>query len=209
MKGRTLWPAGWRAVVLLIVGSVMGANLIAPAVAHVAGWTHNWDVHIKPKAEPRYANAVAGTDKAKDSDKLDGVNSTVLMGGFDAQTITGSTSLTTTVTDVATITVDAPSAGFVILTGNGMFTANHTSGTADFLRVWLTTASGTTNFDNLTFHEVPSSAPTGNYSVPLSITRIFPVVAGPNSFYMTADANSGAGGLNRHNLTGIFSSTQL
>jgi hypothetical protein len=51
---RRIWPTGWRAIVLLIVGSVMGANLIAPAVAHVAGWDHNWSTHIKPRTDARY-----------------------------------------------------------------------------------------------------------------------------------------------------------
>lgn len=54
MEVRRIWPKGWRAIVLLLVGSLMGANLIAPAVAHVAGWTHNWKVHIRPKADARY-----------------------------------------------------------------------------------------------------------------------------------------------------------
>jgi hypothetical protein len=35
---------------------------------------HLWG-HLKPKADARYANAVAGTDKAKDADKLDGKDS--------------------------------------------------------------------------------------------------------------------------------------
>jgi hypothetical protein len=231
MRGRRSGANGWRMMAAVgLVGIVLGANLIAPAGAHVAGWDHNWKEHVRPKADPRYANAVSGTDKAKNADKLDGVDSTgfyaasskvadsdlldgldssVVKGGFDAQTVTTSTTLTSTVTDVASITVDAPSDGFVILTGNGMFTATHTNGTGDFLRVWLTTASGTANFNNLTFYEVPSSAPTGVFSVPFSITRIFPATAGPNNFYMTADKNSGTGSLFRHNLTGIFSATQL
>jgi hypothetical protein len=52
---RRIWPTGWRAIVLLIVGSVMGANLIAPAVAHVSGWDHNWKEHIRPRADARYS----------------------------------------------------------------------------------------------------------------------------------------------------------
>jgi hypothetical protein len=54
MESRNIWMKGWRGVVLILVGVVMGANLIAPAVAHVAGWTHNWKVHIRPKADARY-----------------------------------------------------------------------------------------------------------------------------------------------------------
>jgi hypothetical protein len=129
--------------------------------------------------------------------------------GFDAQTITETTTLTRTTTDVATITVNAPSAGFVVLTGNGAFRAQHTDGQRDLLRVFLTNVSGRQNFDNLTFYEVPPSAPTGTNSVPFSITRIFPVSAGANSFFMTADVFVGSGFLVRHNLTAIYQATQL
>jgi hypothetical protein len=58
MDVRRIWPKGWRAIVLLLVGSVMGANLIAPAVAHVAGWNHNWTTHIKPRTDARYVPLV-------------------------------------------------------------------------------------------------------------------------------------------------------
>jgi hypothetical protein len=54
MSIRKIWPTGWRAIVLLIVGTLMGATLIAPGVAHVAGWDHNWKQHIRPRTDARY-----------------------------------------------------------------------------------------------------------------------------------------------------------
>jgi Sec-independent protein secretion pathway component TatC len=63
MEKRKIWPAGWRAIVLLVVGSVMGANLIAPAVAHIGSWTHNWTVHIKPKTDARYYTKTATANR--------------------------------------------------------------------------------------------------------------------------------------------------
>ncbi len=47
----------WRAVALLALGIVLGIALTAsPAASHVAGWTHNWNKHIKPRADKRYVN---------------------------------------------------------------------------------------------------------------------------------------------------------
>ena len=66
----------WKLVGLLAFGMAIGVTMSAtPAVSHVSGWAHNWNEHIKPKADARYANAVRGTDKARNSDKLDGQDS--------------------------------------------------------------------------------------------------------------------------------------
>lgn len=129
--------------------------------------------------------------------------------GFDAQTVTNYTALSRTATNVATVTLTAPAGGFVILTGNGGFSANHTNGTASALRAFLAKTSGSLDYNNLTHQAVPASAPSGNYSAPFSITRVYPVTAGEHTFYMTADAYSGSGHLARHNLTGIFVKNQL
>jgi hypothetical protein len=73
MRGR---ERRWKLVGLLALGMAIGVTMTAtPAVSHVAGWAHNWNEHIKPKADARYANAVRGTDKARNSDKLDGQDS--------------------------------------------------------------------------------------------------------------------------------------
>jgi hypothetical protein len=41
----------WRGAALLLVGVVVGATLITPALAHVGSWAHNWNKHIKPKVQ--------------------------------------------------------------------------------------------------------------------------------------------------------------
>lgn len=44
-----------RGFALVVVGLVLGGALWAsPATSHVAGWTHNWVQHIRPKADVRY-----------------------------------------------------------------------------------------------------------------------------------------------------------
>jgi hypothetical protein len=51
----------WRATALLAVGVVIGVSMMAtPAGGHVAGWVHNWNVHIKPRADVRYVNVGEG-----------------------------------------------------------------------------------------------------------------------------------------------------
>jgi hypothetical protein len=66
-----------RTIALLALGVVIGTMLVAPpAGAHfVPSISHIW-AHIKGKADVRYANAVSGTDKARNADKLDGLDST-------------------------------------------------------------------------------------------------------------------------------------
>lgn len=129
--------------------------------------------------------------------------------GFDDQTVTSQTTLTTTTIDAATFVLAAPAAGFVILDGNGVFQCGHTNGTQTFARAFLGTTSLGTLFANLTFFEVPGTAPSGTYSAPFSITRVFPVVAGNNSFFMTANTFSGSCIILRHNLTGIYMPARL
>lgn len=49
MAERKVWARGWRAAVLMLMGAVLGATLVTPAVAHIGGWSHNWKDHIKPR----------------------------------------------------------------------------------------------------------------------------------------------------------------
>jgi hypothetical protein len=71
-----------RSIAVLAVGIALGTTMAAsPAGAHVGGTvSHLWN-HLKPLADARYANAVSGTDKAKDADKLDGLDSAAFVKG--------------------------------------------------------------------------------------------------------------------------------
>jgi hypothetical protein len=55
MSPRKIWPAGWRAIVLLIVGTIMGANLLTPAVAHIGSTLS----HLYSHADQRYVRKTA------------------------------------------------------------------------------------------------------------------------------------------------------
>lgn len=44
----------WRAALLILAGTVIGALLISPASGHVSTPGHLWKTHIRPKADTRY-----------------------------------------------------------------------------------------------------------------------------------------------------------
>jgi hypothetical protein len=75
-KGTDRGMRRWRAVALVAAGLTIGVTMMATSAgAHVGGTvTHLWG-HLKPITDARYANAVSGTDKAKDADKLDALDS--------------------------------------------------------------------------------------------------------------------------------------
>jgi hypothetical protein len=59
-----------RAAVGVAVGTMLAAT---PVYSHVGTTvSHLWSKHIRPLTDTRYANAVPGTDKARNADKLDG-----------------------------------------------------------------------------------------------------------------------------------------
>lgn len=70
----------WRAVALVAAGLTIGVTMMATSAgAHVGGTvSHLWG-HLKPITDARYANAVSGTDKAKDADKLDALDSSAFV----------------------------------------------------------------------------------------------------------------------------------
>ena len=71
-----------RSAVLVAVGLAVGTMVMAtPAPGHVGGTVaHLWG-HLRPRTDARYANAVAGTDKARNADKLDGRDSSRFVRG--------------------------------------------------------------------------------------------------------------------------------
>jgi hypothetical protein len=75
-KGTDRGMRRWRAIALVAAGLTIGVTMMATSAgAHVGGTvSHLWG-HLKPITDARYANAVSGTDKAKDADKLDGKDS--------------------------------------------------------------------------------------------------------------------------------------
>jgi hypothetical protein len=78
----------WKAIALIATGVAIGVIMVGtPAGAHVASWTHNWNVHIKPKVNQQSVRV--------------------------ARTNTGGGTLGTTIATFATVSITAPAKGFV------------------------------------------------------------------------------------------------
>lgn len=60
MDQRNWWPRGWRGVALLVIGGVMLANLVSPAIANIGTVNHLWNQHIKPKGDARWVRQSGG-----------------------------------------------------------------------------------------------------------------------------------------------------
>jgi hypothetical protein len=86
-------------VVLILVGIVMGANLITPAVAHIGSVTHLWKTHLKPKVNA-FGEARWRTDAR-------GAAFSYRDGSVDV--------VTNTAEAVAEVTLTAPRNGFALV----------------------------------------------------------------------------------------------
>jgi hypothetical protein len=49
MSDREAPTRRWSRVGLILIGIMLGSVLVRPAMGHVAGWIHNWSVHIRPR----------------------------------------------------------------------------------------------------------------------------------------------------------------
>ena len=175
MKRRDFRLRRTHAVVLVAVGLVIGVTMMAtPAMSHVGGTVgHLWNNHIKPRADARYANAVAGTDKAKDADKLDGIHANELVRvGRDQNIGPSLTGAFATVTDV---TITAPAAGFVKVDG----TSVSYSGSGCPCDIWIRLRHAES--DAVSFNYVQTKEANASLAA-LSATWVFPVSAGTNTF---------------------------
>lgn len=106
--------------------------------------------------------------------------------------------------DIISVTLNAPSNGYVILIGSGFFLTDHQYGSLSMGRISLSnTQNGGVNNGSFTSSTYPSTAPTGGYDTPFSLTKTFNVVPGRNTFYMNGSA-IGNISVMLHNLTAIF-----
>lgn len=91
--------------------------------------------------------------------------------------------LTNAYQDILSLTVTAPSSGYVVLTGSGYFKLLYKGGTG-WAGVSIGTTSGAANTENETSIEIPAGSVVGDYTMPFSLNCVIPVVAGDNNFYM-------------------------
>lgn len=180
MNTRRIWPKGWRAIVLLLVGSVMGASLLSPAVAHVGGTvTHLWG-HLKPKVK------TYGDGRWLKKTAQPGYN---YNNNGDANALVG---LTGSGASLTSVTLQAPAAGFAWVTGKAEIFITHANGTTDNVICKLSKTSGDVNTPSYGtgIVRIPSANPAGQSVDTVEMTRVFSVVAGPNTFHLNCYESS-------------------
>jgi len=107
-------------------------------------------------------------------------------------TPTSSIQITATAANVTSITVTPPVAGYIILTGSGTVEIDPLTPGAMQAKVYLSTTSGGTSTTDYAWFGYGDTTGVGSYVLhPFSITRIFPVTAGANTFYMTGNETLG------------------
>ena len=118
--------------------------------------------------------------------------------------------LTNSYQNLLSITLSAPSAGYVVLTGSGYLKMLYEGGTG-WASVSIGTNSGSANTENETAVEIPAGSPNGGYNYPFSLTTVLSVEAGDHNFYMVGirDPNPGTYYANSLKLTAIFVKARL
>ena len=113
--------------------------------------------------------------------------------------------------DMLSITLTAPSSGYVVLTGSGYFKILGGTG-AKWASVSIGTISGGANTENEIGVNIPTDfSATYYYDIPFSHTCVIPVSPGDNHFYMVGikDPNPHAVYANGLKLTAVFVPTRL
>jgi hypothetical protein len=89
--------------------------------------------------------------------------------------------------DVLTLSVEAPSDGYVIAQGSAYARIDHTTAAGEnYLNMWITTTSATVDLNGFTSVSIPSAAPSGVYRENTTVQRVFPVTAGTFTAFLSA-----------------------
>ncbi len=101
--------------------------------------------------------------------------------------------LTDSVKAVDSVTVTAPSSGFIVIQATGYFQLAHISAKDEsWVRASIANTPHSLNYENLTFFSM-GDAPSSSYCSPFSIITAVPVSAGQYTYYLTADRGNSAG----------------
>ena len=133
-------------------------------------------------------NSAFGTVDANFADVESAINNN-RSGVANTQT-QNDTVLTSTTQEVASVTIDAPGPGVIDVRAHGFFWVDHLQGGGDDIpRAYLSTASATSDFDNLAIFTVDSDQPSNfEYYSTFSIALIDTVSsAGSYTYYLNGD----------------------
>lgn len=127
--------------------------------------------------------------------------------GVASDVVAGANPLGVLQENLGSRTITCPSAGYVLAIGSCGASANHVNGTQDRAIFGVSTAAvGFPASQDIEFN-IPSSAPTGAYEVPVAVQTIFSVASGANTFYFNAAETIGDVTVNNATLSLLFVAT--
>jgi hypothetical protein len=133
--------------------------------------------------------------------------------GFNSTFLAASSNLSTTAESKTSITLDAPAAGFAVVTANFVWLAQPTNGFNYSARFNLSKTAGDMG-SAPTGAQLSATLPTAGgdnqYFQPISMTEVFTVTSGPNTFHLNTLWTGGtvARGIQTIKLTAIYLPTR-
>ena len=121
----------------------------------------------------------------------------------------GSAALTSSYANIMSVTINAPSTGFVFVTATGMIqvSGKTNNGANEYSSVYVGMSDvSNTSPDSRTRFYISGIGPSGSYEIPYSVQNAYPVNAGSNTFYLVGIENggSGSGAIYFSQMTAIF-----
>lgn len=94
-------------------------------------------------------------------------------------------------TEMQSVTIDAPGAGFVIVSYSGicrLWHVNAASNTLQTIKIAISTTSGSVVASSLKTFSLPGNSGGGMHEAPCSTQQVFAVSAGTQTYYLNAEA---------------------
>ena len=123
-----------------------------------------------------------------------------------AQTASSADVPITSTPAVASVTINAPGPGYVLVSTSAQLNIDYTGTSSARFTLGLSDAADTISPDQAKTISMPSGLPVWTYNQILSAERVFPISsAGPKTFYLIAEENSGVqASISRRTLTATF-----
>jgi hypothetical protein len=123
-----------------------------------------------------------------------------------AQTASSTDVPITSTPSVASVTINAPGPGYVLVSATAQLNIDYTGSSSARFTFGLSDAADTISPDQAKTISMPSGLPAWTFNQILSAERVFPISsAGPKTFYLLAEENSGVqASVSRRTLTATF-----
>jgi len=112
--------------------------------------------------------------------------------------------LTASFAPYASQTINAPAAGYVLVMGTADVSPNHTSGVATNITISVSASPTSVPATQNIWLYLPAAMPTSTYHYPVTVSGMFQVSAGSNTFYLDAEVTNGVGSIFERNLSIIY-----